>query len=528
MQKRIRIAAVVICAAFIAVSARYWFIINDEDIVSASVGRGTYTVNVCRHKGYIYDRNMKPLVNRGSEYYALINPDTFDVEEIYPLIADYASLTENIGGHAPFLCRLKNGDADDPLTPIIETKDRYGSDNTARHIIGYSSENFGGCGVEGLYSDFIGENSCSTRISYSVNALGNVLDGADVNITEEKENTAGVATSLDYDIQLICEEAMKNIGRGAAVVMDVESGDILASVSHPVYDINDLEAYLDDEDSPFVNRAFSAYSVGSVFKLVIAASALESGISEEFSCTCGGKVTIGSNTFSCHKWAGHGKLDMRTATVESCNPYFILLGRNIPCDMLHDFASAAGFGTENDLRGLVSASGYLPTADELSVPAENANFCFGQGRLSATPIQICSFICAAANGGKLPQAQLIYGTVNSSDEKISHGTSSRQIFSEETADKLKSFMRDTLYKDNSVGIPYNTDGGGKTSTAQTGRIGSDGMEELTCWFAGFFPYDEPKYAAVIVAEDGISGNLTCAPVFKEIAENVTEHDLTVK
>ena len=413
MQKRIRIAAVVICAAFIAVSARYWFIINDEDIVSASVGRGTYTVNVCRHKGYIYDRNMKPLVNRGSEYYALINPDTFDVEKIYPLIADYASLTENIG-------------------------------------------------------------------------------------------------------------------RGAAVVMDVESGDILASVSRPVYDINDLEAYLDDEDSPFVNRAFSAYSVGSVFKLVIAASALESGISEEFSCTCGGKVTIGSNTFSCHKWAGHGKLDMRTATVESCNPYFILLGRNIPCDMLHDFASASGFGTENDLGGLVSAAGYLPTADELSVPAENANFCFGQGRLSATPVQICSFICAAANGGKLPQAQLIYGTVNSSDEKISHETSCRQIFSEETADKLKSFMRDTLYKDNSVGIPYNTDGGGKTSTAQTGRIGSDGMEELTCWFAGFFPYNEPKYAAVIVAEDGISGNLTCAPVFKEIAEKVTEHDLIVK
>ena len=79
-----------------------------------------------------------------------------------------------------------------------------------------------------------------------------------------------------------------------------------------------------------------------------------------------------------------------------------------------------------------------------------------------------------------------------------------------------------------MGIPYNTDGGGKTSTAQTGRIGSDGTEELTCWFAGFFPYDEPKYAAVIVAEDGISGNLTCAPVFKEIAENVTEHDLIVK
>ena len=89
-----------------------------------------------------------------------------------------------------------------------------------------------------------------------------------------------------------------------------------------------------------------------------------------------------------------------------------------------------------------------------------------------------------------------------------------------TADKLKSYMIDTVYKENSMAVPEFTTAGGKTSTAQTWTYDEYGNEKLNCWFTGFFPADEPQYAVTVMIEEGISGNVTCGPVFKEIADSV--------
>lgn len=521
MEKRIVAFAAFLGLLYIFLIWKLNCVINDEEVIDAASGKGSFSVEIPRCKGYIYDRNMEPLVNRGSTYMALINPDTFDLEEIYHKIADMDKFNANAGGNAPFLCELSDGDVSDPLTPVTEVRVRYDDSTFARHILGYSSENYGKCGIEGLFSDFSDEHEVCSRFTYSVNAMGNVLDGAEIECDNDIDCSAGVVLSLDYDIQSICEKAAEKLDRGAIIVMDVKNGDIVAAVSRPVYDIDSMADYIDREDAPFVNRVFSAYSVGSVFKTVIASAALEYGISEEFAAKCSGKIMVGEQEFGCHYWAGHGRLDMRSAMVESCNPYFISLGRNISTEFLENYMTSCGFGQEYDLGGIVSGSGYLPSAEELAVPAEKANLCFGQGKLSATPLQVCRFICAIANGGMMPEPRLIYGTVENAAQDISADNGCTRIMSEDTADTLKSFMYDTLYKDNSAAIPENTDGGGKTSTAQTGRFSEDGAEELTCWFAGFFPYDEPRYAAVIIAEDGISGNLTCGPIFKEIADKVS-------
>lgn len=522
MRKRIVIIAALIGAAYVFLIWRLNFIISDEKIISAAAGRGKFTVNVCRHNGYIYDRNMKPMVNNDSTYYALINPDTFDLEEVYPKIADMKKFNANAGGDAPFLCELDTGEVNDPMTPVIEVKKRYSENQPAMHIIGYSSENYGKCGVEGLYADFVSAHSVNTKVTYSINAMGNVLDGAEIEFDNGIEDSGGVVLSLDRDIQNICERAADKLDRCAVIVMDIKSGDILGAASRPVYDVYSLGDYIDRNDAPFVNRVFSGYSAGSVFKTVIAAAALEYGISEEFSMDCQGKIMIGTQQFNCHYWAGHGRIDMRRGMVESCNPYFIQLGRNIPDSFLEGFMAKCGFGSSFDLGGIISDAGYIPGEQELAVPAEKANLCFGQGMLSVTPLQVCRYICAVANGGIMPEPRLIYGTVNSSDEVIVPEPSCTRVMSEKTADLIKSFMYDTLYKDNSAGIPVNTDGGGKTSTAQTGRFDENGSEELTCWFAGFFPYDEPKYAIAVAADNGVSGNITCGPTFKEIAEGITE------
>lgn len=496
-------------------------VINDETVISAGMGRGYYTVTVERQRGSIYDRNMLPLTNRGEEHYALINPDTFSVEEVYPYISDHNIYKENISGSAPFLCPVETDMINDPLTPVITCKKHYSENGFAAHIIGYSDENYGSCGLEGVYSDYLNKYKAATEVTYSVNARGNVLDGAAVDIKNTGNADHGVITTIDRNIQQICEKAMDKIKCGAAVVMDVETGDILASVSRPVYDINSLGDYMDDADSPFINRVFYPYSVGSVFKLTVAAAALEAGISEDFSCECTGKTLIGSQEFKCHHWAGHGKINMRTAVAESCNPYFIQLGRNIPNDYYVELLNKAGFGRESSPGGLYCMPGYLPTAEELSVPAEKANICFGQGKLSAAPLQVCGFIAAVANGGTVYEPRLVYGTTDGITEREATG---ERIISEVTAAKLRSFMRDTLYKDDCMGIPDNTDGGCKTSTAQTGRFDENGTEILNCWFAGFFPYIDPEYAVVVFNEDGISGNISCGGVFKEIAEEITEYE----
>ncbi|MDE7293829.1 MAG: penicillin-binding protein 2, partial [Oscillospiraceae bacterium] len=273
--------------------------------------------------------------------------------------------------------------------------------------------------------------------------------------------------------------------------------------------------------SPFVNRAFSAYSVGSAFKLVTAGAALEYGISERYSYDCGGSIKVRGSNFDCHRYGGHGRLDMREAMVESCNPYFISLASDIPTDFLHDFAERLGFGKACRLgSGIQSAAGVLPTARELKVPEEKANFAFGQGKISATPLQITLLTAAIANHGQMPTPILINGDLSGSEVTAAASPSFHRVMRSSTADKLRSYMISTLYKENSKAVPEFTTGGGKTSTAQTWTYNENGEENMNCWFTGFFPADEPRYAVTIMIEEGVSGNVTCGPVFKEIADSV--------
>lgn len=519
MKKRIIIFAFVLCLAFIIPIIKMFLIINDETVIEASKKGKSLNVNVTLSNAYVYDRKLRPFTNETVTYKAVVNPETVDINKIYPALENNEDFINKAGKNDIFVCDVKYPNINDENTPVFKVKKIFSDDYSACHVIGYSYDG-GGCGVMGLYKDFFDSNKTTASVSYEINAVGNVLNGNGFSVNMEKENHAGIVLSLDKDIQKICENAMESIDKGACIVMDTESGDILALVSKPSYNANNIEDYLDDESSPLINRAFSSYSVGSVFKTVIAAAALEYGISEDFTALCTGKIMVGSKEFNCHYWAGHGKLDMRNAMIESCNPYFIALSRNIPTDYLESFMINAGFGEDIDVDGLICKKGYLPTESELSVKAEKANLSFGQGKLSATPLQICRFICAIANKGEMPSPNLIYGEIQNTSERISKGITHTKIMSETTADKIKSFMHDTLYKKGSAAILTETDGGAKTSTAQTGKYDENGNEILSCWFAGFFPYDTPKYSVVIVADSGISGNLTCGGVFKEIAENI--------
>ncbi|MBQ8027628.1 MAG: penicillin-binding protein 2, partial [Clostridia bacterium] len=240
--------------------------------------------------------------------------------------------------------------------------------------------------------------------------------------------------------------------------------------------------------------------------------------SEEFDCN--GSVSSDNITFGCMK--SHGKVNMASALVYSCNCYFINLMEKIDSMHVVDLASSLGFGVKAEIaQGIVAYPGNLPESDELGSFAERANFSFGQGVLTATPIQIASLYSMIANSGEFRPPYLVQGFC---DEKgIFNETyklrSPYKIISKENSGWLSAFLE--LAARQGTGKNATTDKisvAGKTATAQSGDF-SDGDERLVTWFAGFFPYESPEYSLVIMNEDGESGSKDCAPVFSDIVSN---------
>ena len=160
-------------------------------------------------------------------------------------------------------------------------------------------------------------------------------------IAPEIQNTldeakAGIVLSIDQQIQYIAEQAAKKyIDRGAVVVLEPKTGQVLAMVSLPDFQQDTLVEALDDERSPLLNRALCNYNCGSVFKIVSAAAALEAGVSLSESHTCTGSINVGGISFHCHNRLGHGVMSMVSGFAQSCNPYFIQLMQGVGGEALY-------------------------------------------------------------------------------------------------------------------------------------------------------------------------------------------------
>ena len=284
------------------------------------------------------------------------------------------------------------------------------------------------------------------------------------------------------------------------------------------------ETSLDAADAPFVNRAITPYSVGSVFKAVVAAAAIENGTDESYSYTCTGAYTIGETVFQCHVHEGHGKQNLSAATANSCNPYFIDLalhtGRENVCAMSENL----GLGAKIELAdGFYTKAGISPAAYTLTSSQDLANFAFGQGELLASPLQMTAVYAAIANGGIYRAPSLMKAIIDASGEDVQRAflPASRRAMSEETAARIGALLNYTV--ENGSGRrakPSNGTAAGKTATAQSGWFDENGVEVTQSWFCGYFPYETPRYAVTVLKENGEGGSADCAPVFRYIAEEI--------
>ena len=510
--------------AFFILIFRYYSLAWQQKYVSTAILEHTFTIEVGRTQGTVYDRNLKPVINSETELRAVAVPSLLDFEQTSEWALDKESFYKEFEKGKPFVFKCSDKALESDGLTVFEVPVRYSETQKAQHIIGYLSEGKGADGIEYAYDSVLRNNFPVNSVSYTTDGFGRILKGGSKEVMRTKTYKSGVVLTIDEDIQDICEKCGSSINMGAIVCADVKKGDILAMASFPDYDPENIEASLKDERSPLINRALYSYSVGSVFKLVTAAAALEQGLgSHKYNCT--GNIDVEGRDFKCHKLDGHGLQDMSQAMTNSCNTYFIDLARCLDLKEYRRMATYLGFGKEAHLcSGIIGSGGVLPAEKELSVPAELANFSFGQGKLTATPLQITQLTCAIANKGKMPILRLIKGlTPDGEKPVVEKSPLISEVMSGETSDKICDMMvlavnenKSSKAKSRKVSV------GAKTSTAQTGHYNEDGEELCHAWITGFFPVKEPRYAVTVLIENGGYGNDAAAPVFREIAEKITE------
>lgn len=497
--------------------------VNIDNPQPASANQGRYSLNVYRHSGTVFDRKLNPLTNIPGGITALCVATPQAVTSLKSALGeqDFQSALERMNGGKPILLEINTQLIANGITNI-KTHRRYSG--LAPHIIGYLDGS--GHGKTGILADWDSElySEDKTTATYQTDALGRVLAGIEP-IIDGQENSAilsGVALTIDRDIQQIVQEETAELGSGAAVVLQVGTGKILAIHSLPFFDQDDPASALDKPDSPFMNKALSGYNVGSVFKSVVAAAALESGIPSETRFTCNGSLDVGGVNFVCNRAEGHGEMDMSSALAHSCNVYFYNLALMTDATQLIETAKKLGLGDGFALsRSITNSAGTLPFAETLSQsPAAVANFAIGQGDVMLSPLSIAAAYATIANGGIYMRPSLIEGTVLSQKLISAEPSESHQVLHPDTCKKLMEALN--LAVTDGTGTkaqPKYSAAAGKTATAQTGWE-KDGRSVLISWFAGIFPAESPEYVIVVTKEDGTSGSNDCAPIFKRIADRL--------
>lgn len=498
-------------------------------LCNVAANQSSYKLVVSRPRGMIYDYKKRPLVGLGEkDVVATIMPTIESINYVKKLLPKEESdkILEKFSLGYPFRAKMSRGLGETDDIKVFEVPGRYSKEQLLPHLIGYVDDDGNGVsGIEYCFDDILKNTGAEVSVRYRVDALGRALKGEKTEIDNTLYlQTRGVVLTIDRNIQELTQKvAKKFMKKGAVIVTEIPTCKVRACVSVPDFSPLNLEQALQNEDSPFVNRAFASYNVGSVFKLVTAAAALEAGIDPSYSYDCCGHLDVEGTMFHCFNGGAHHLVDMKGAITYSCNTYFIKLSEMLKPRQIVQMANSLGFDKEMELaRELTAEKGNIPSVKQLKDKKNLANFSFGQGSLMATPLQISGLINAIASGGVYSQPTVVEGLVNENlDYTEKFGLSNQdRVMSEKTAEFLMDSMRSSVENGTSTqGKPSNNGAGAKTATAETGIINND-HKVIQAWYAGFYPACQPRYSIVVLTEDGVGGGESCGPVFKTIADDL--------
>jgi len=325
-------------------------------------------------------------------------------------------------------------------------------------------------------------------------------------------------TTLDADIQQAVENALDgaHVQNGAAVVLDVRSGDILALASRPQYnpDPKEIGRYLNGRPEALLDQGTGLFAPGSLFKVVVAAAALAEGVvTPETTFYCQGEK---DRPVRCWFTPGHGAISFEEAFAQSCNPVFVQAALALGAEKL--IAYARLFGLDNQqIAGYPVPFDSRQNLDLIAAPHNLVNSALGQGPVLATPVQMAAMLNTIVNDGRYLPPRLVK-EVRTGDGKavreIAPGPARRAV-SPEVARQLQKML--TRVTTEGIGQKaFLPEGGsaGKTGSAQAG----DGS--VNAWFCGYAPLNEPRYVAAVLVKNGAGGSQTAAPLFKMIMEQL--------
>lgn len=434
------------------------------------------------------------------------------------------------------------------LEIVVRTKRYYKQRDLLAHVLGYVAD----ANEEELAQDptlALGDNVGKGGLEL---VLENRLRGAkglrqvEVDATGRRlkqtilrEPGAGEHLNLSIDLGLQVQASMQLEGQaGAIVVMEPDTGRILAFVSQPTYDANMFVTGLsqqqwaglrDDPMHPLQNRVIqSMFPPGSIFKLVVGGALLEDGFNPKETVYCNGQIKLGQRIFRCWKKEGHGAVNYQRAQVQSCDVYFYAAGERLKVNKMSAFAKGCGFGAVTGISLPHEKAGLVPTPDwkrkrfgEPWVGGDNLNMAIGQGFNLVTPIQVARFISALLNGGTLYRPLLLADAQPEVQGKLPLSDRNRTMIVDAMVETVQSGTARRLFrKDARMG--------GKTGTAQVVRLKlKEGdkrrtTEEMSyeerdhAWLASFGEKDGKRYVAVCMVEHGGHGGSVAGPMLKAV------------
>lgn len=402
-----------------------------------------------------------------------------------------------------------------PGLAVLPVKARYGSQSIARHFVGYMlrADQLGAVGIEKKYEQWLQGETAEYQVPSIRDVSGNLLPGVLQAQPQKKldPKRCHVITALDHKLQSFTEEIMdQHLNKGAVVVLDIESGDVLAIASRPDFDQNRISDYLNEGDA-LINRAIRPeFYPGSVFKVVTAAAGFEVGLIQAGeSYNCNGQYTF-PNGIEIGCLRSHGTVDFRSALAVSCNGYFVNLAQKIGPEALGNMSRRLGLTCSLN-------------ADANQILTGNT--AIGQQGIQVSPLQIARIYAMIARDGLDIEPRQVHFIMDQQGREVISFPKAKpiRVLEESYAKEIKEALLYAAEQGTArAGRLEQQTTAGKTGTAQANASG-----RVLAWYCGFTPYEQPKYCIVVMVEEnksgssqGLQGGQEAAAIFKAIGEKM--------
>ena len=577
-QRCIMIIAATVTAAFLVLIGQLWYlqVLEGGRFLDASDKNRLRIRPIAAPRGILFDRHGVPLVDNRPAFTLSLIPRELPREAAVRdavlgrvaalLRIPYPELQDAVARLQPdsFLpVRVRRGLTLEDVAKIeewklelpgviteVEPQRVYPTSRFAAHLLGYvreanddqlrqgryrRGEMVGQNGLERLLDDYLRGKDGGERIE--VDAMGRA-----VRMIQQSEPHPGaqVVTTVDRRVQEAAERAME--GRaGAVVVMDPRSGDVLAMVSTPAYEIDRFTGTIDraawlrvvqDPNFPLLNRTIqSQYAPGSVFKILVAAAGLQEGsLTPLDRVHCTGEFHLGAWTFKDWKTEGHGVMDLHRAIAQSCDVFFYNAGLKVGGSTIARYATAFGFGGPTGIELPGEKLGLIPHPAERRerrawTAGDTVNMSIGQGAVLVTPMQVARFMGAVANGGVLWRPRLVQ-RVERPERGVVYSDPGKVNGHVELSPVVWEYLRRSLWavvNEGGTGAAARIPGleiAGKTGTAQIIAKSKSSLGQDHAWFVAFAPVKEPEVVVVVLVERGGHGGDVAAPIARRILQAI--------